>query len=181
MRKQTRKFKKNKQDKKKKSQRKTKGNKKINRGGGNKINYIISSHGSELESEFTIPENVTIVFYCNKGEILYCSNESPENICAGSLPTVESEDNADIKNDLKPCHIIFGGATTSDYSLIPDYMDEDGQFGEIFKCHTGKAILAKIPWQIKLSEMINEIKEHSNRDGNRNKQLIIHCLFCRTS
>ena len=56
MRKQTRKFKKNKQDKKKKSQRKTKGNKKINRGGGNKINYIISSHGSELESEFTTAE-----------------------------------------------------------------------------------------------------------------------------
>lgn len=181
MRKQTRKFNKNKKhqySKKKKSHRKTKG---YRGGGGNEINYVISSHGSELESEFTIPENVTIVFYCKKGKILYCSNESPENICSGSLPTVQSKVNTDIKNDIKPCHIIFGGATTSDYSLIPDYMDEDGQFGEIFKCHAGKAILAKIPWQMKLSEMIHEIKEHSNRDGNKNKQLIIHCLFCRTS
>ena len=39
---QTRKFKKNKQDKKRNRQRKTKGNKKINRGGGNEINYVIS-------------------------------------------------------------------------------------------------------------------------------------------
>lgn len=135
--------------------------------GGGSVNYVISSHGVLLESKFIVPDNVTIIFYCCKDEILYCSDNSPQNICSGKLPRTINED-----NDIKQSQKIYGdGETvTSDYEL---YADE--KIGDIFRCSEGKTTKVEIPWQTTtLSEMIKEINKHS-----KDKEIIVHCLFCR--
>lgn len=151
----------------KRTQKRTKTYKYKKNGGDGSVNYVISSHGQLLGSKFKVPDNVTIIFYCCKDEILYCSYNSPQNICSGKLPRTINED-----NDIKQSQKIYGDSVTSDYHI---YKDKYGRFGEIFICSKGKAIEVEIPWQTTtLSEMIKEINEHS-----KDEEIIVHCLFCR--
>ena len=153
----------------KRTQKRTKTYKYKKNGGDGSVNYVISSHGVLLKTTFTVPDNVTIIFYCCKDEILYCSDNSPQNICSGKLPrTINEAKERDIKQSQK----IYGDSVTSDYHI---YKDKYGRFGEIFICSKGKAIEVEIPWQTTtLSEMIKEINEHS-----KDEEIIVHCLFCR--
>jgi hypothetical protein len=150
----------------KRTQKRTKTYKHKKNGGDGSVNYVISSHGVLLESKFRVPDNVTIIFYCRRGEILYCSYNSPKNICSGKLPRTINED-----DDIKQCQTIYGGTETSDYHI---YKDEFGRFGEIFRCIDDEKKEVQIPWKTTLSKMIKEINKHS-----KDEEIIVHCLFCR--
>ena len=152
----------------KRTQKRTKTYKYKKNGGDGSVNYVISSHGQLLGSKFKVPDNVTIIFYCCKDEILYCSDNSPQNICSGKLPRTINEVN---ERDIKQSQKIYGDSITSDYHI---YKDKSGRFGEIFRCSKGKAIEVEIPWQTTtLSSMIKEINK------NNDEEIIVHCLFCR--
>ena len=147
------------------SQKRTKTYKHKKNGGDGSVNYVISSHGQLLGTTFTVPDNVTIIFYCCKDEILYCSDNSPQNICSGKLPrTINEAKERDIKQSQK----IYGDSVTSDYKL---YADE--KIGDIFRCSESKTTKVKIPLQETLSKMIDEI------NNSKDEEIIVHCLFCR--
>ena len=151
----------------KRTQKRTKTYKHKKNGGDGSVNYVISSHGQLLGSKFKVPDNVTIIFYCCKDEILYCSDNSPQNICSGKLPRTINEVN---ERDIKQSQKIYGDSVTSDYHI---YKDKYGRFGEIFRCSKGNAREVQIPWKTTLSGMIEEINK------NNDEEIIVHCLFCR--
>lgn len=156
-----------------KKQKHTRRNRKINGGDDTIVNYIISSHGVILErtTPYIIPDNVQINFYCDQGEELRCSEESPYEICAGNSPLTYAH-----TQRIDPCQILNGGlATLLDYKIIPDET-----FGEIHVCNSdNKPILSTVKWKKTLSKQIIEIKDHA-KYIYPNKKIIIHCLFCRS-
>ena len=153
----------------KRTQKRTKTYKHKKNGGDGSVNYVISSHGQLLGTTFTVPDNVTIIFYCCKDEILYCSDNSPQNICSGKLPRTINEVN---ERDIKQSQKIYGDSVTSDYQL---YADE--KIGDIFRCSESNTTKVEIPLQTTLSKMIKKINKHSKK--NNDEEIIVHCLFCR--
>ena len=152
------------------------------KGGNNTIHYIISSHGEILPREnlYTIPENVKINFYGHQGNILYCTNHSPQDICEGILPSVERYEEEDDWTYIDPLPVVqtlFGPVETAfDYIIYPDLNE---RFGEIYVCDGNKLTLTKIPWQLEFSSLLEEITHYSQKHYPRKSEIVVHCLFCR--
>jgi hypothetical protein len=173
---------KRKNNKKQRKTLKTIKKRKTQKGGNNTIHYIISSHGEILPREnlYMIPDHVKINFYGHQGEILYCTNHSPKDICKGILPSVELYDEINkyaYKEALPVVQTLFGPAETSfDYIIYPDLNE---RFGEIYVCDGKKLTLAKIPWQLEFSDLLKEITHYSHKYYPRKSEIVVHCLFCR--
>lgn len=149
--------------------------------GGKKevINYIISCHGGivpwDPNHSYHIPRHFEIDFYGYQGDILSCTDISPQDICEGKLPTNEQ---GDYMQTLYPIQKLFGGLkTTMDYYLWPD---DEGKFGEIFVCDGKKLTLTDIPIPETFSALLPKLKNHANTYFPDNKKVMVHCLFCRS-
>jgi hypothetical protein len=170
-------FKKN----KKRNFKKTKRNI-IKKGGNKEIHYIISSHGEILprENRYMIPENMKINFYGHEGDILYCTNHSPQDICQGILPSVERYDEKEDWTYIDPLPVVqtlFGPTETSfDYIIYPDLAE---RFGEIYVCDGNELTLVEIPWQLEFSDLLKKIRQYSRKHYSHKSKIIVHCLFCR--
>jgi hypothetical protein len=144
------------------------------------IHYIVSCHGGivprDLSQTYQIPRHFEINFYGYQGDILYCTDISPQDICAGNLPTIEVEEG--YTEPLYPLQKLFGGTETAmDYYLWPD---AEGKFGEIFLCDgTQLTIVTEIPIPETFSALLPQLKKHSRTYFPPKTKVMVHCLFCR--
>ena len=140
------------------------------------MNYIISSHGVKTNSpKFTLPENVTLKFYCAED----CSLTMTRGYAVFGLIYGWKEEN------LRPVEVISGNEEVDNYELWngqfrPLAEDPLQDVNGIFAIdgETQLPCIEKMSEQMTLKEAVKKCVNYSKASKDK-KDIVIHCLFCR--
>jgi hypothetical protein len=129
--------------------------------------YIISGHSDDTSETFTIPYNISIIFYANLGETcIVPHNKESLDLVVNSMKYGQFELYRQ-GDTIQNYHIIFNKKDFEGIALIQENNNDNNLNYDFFQ----------VPENINsLKDLCNFIQKNNNRSNT-----LIYCVFCRGS